>query len=265
MFIMPVGQPLSSLSLKDLQTRRIPHEWKLMVISASCYLKFPSWWKFGNRDWLLQTLSSSVLAGWFWALCFLQDCILNLEIRGLILVELRETSFVITRKTILERICVSCWKWVRVHKSRKVQNSVSGKSVLSQQSWTANSMGFSLAWFLCSASFQLVWSSESWNSRMENLFDSWCRWVKPFRLKDSEGLGKDFPFQMCWKVIAVLWCSQSECMGERREGRASCYSPELTLARCVGKGYLHFCNTAFPRSVARYNKANFFWKEMMWW
>lgn len=179
----------------------------------------------------------------------------------------RNTSFVITRKTILERICVSCWKWVRVHKSRKVENSSSRKSVLSQQSWTANSMGFSLAWtwFLCSASFQLVWSSESWNSRMENLFDSWCRWVKPFRLKDSEGQGKDFPFQMCWKVIAVLWCSQDECMGERREGRASCYSPELTLARCVGKGYLHFCNTAFPRSVARYNKANFFWKEMMRW
>lgn len=118
----------------------------------------------------------------------------------------RNTSFVITRKTILERICVSCWKWVRVHKSRKVENSSSRKSVLSQQSWTANSMGFSLAWtwFLCSASFQLVWSSESWNSRMENLFDSLCRWVKPFRLKDSEGLGKDFPFQMCWKVIAVL-------------------------------------------------------------
>ena len=55
----------------------------------------------------------------------------------------RNTLFVIMLKTTIERICASCWKCVRVHKSRKVEDSVSRKSVLSQQSWAANAMGFS--------------------------------------------------------------------------------------------------------------------------
>lgn len=72
-------------------------------------------------------LSSSGLAAWF--LGFVLSLGLRFQAgsqRAACNGAKRNASFVITLKTTVERICASCWKCVRVHKSRKVKTPFLG-------------------------------------------------------------------------------------------------------------------------------------------
>lgn len=82
-----------------------PHEHKSKVIRASCSHEVPvlmEVWK--GKDYCSQ---QHCLPD-FWALCFLLDCSCSLGLRGLILMERRETLFVINLKAVLGDICASC-------------------------------------------------------------------------------------------------------------------------------------------------------------